>query len=169
MNAPKIRVMVIRDLKTNDIVYGQIIHDENKASETTSVPSTNSVVDAYLKEFCSGCYVANSVLPVADDFKGTACTVAEKKGMREYAVVVKILELPVDNEKVSQYYSKEIEWNAARELHRGNPDPRYTDLDVEAAERDIFWKTFKNTFTLVCLAVLVVALVGTMLGDKDKT
>lgn len=173
MSTYTVRVMIIKDMDSKEEVYGQIIHDEYLSDPADPIISTDSVVRTYMSEFCSDCYVRDSKLEtglIPDAFEGRVAYVAEQAGMKEYAVLVKILKRPVDFTEVLTYHNKSFkEWNAALEIYRGNPDPRVLDEpDLKDTQAEISWNVFKQTFGLVCLAMLVSLLVGSF-NSSDRT
>lgn len=173
MSTYSVRLMIVRDLDTKEEVYGQMIHDEYLTDEFDPIGSTDQVVRAYMAEFCSGCYIRNNKLEqgtLSDTFEGVVAIVAEQAGMKEYAVVVKLLYRPVDNRGVIEYHNKSFkEWNAALELYRGNPDPRVIDEpDLKDTQSEISWNVFKQTFALVSLVMLIMILAGSF-TNKDRT
>ena len=168
------RLMVIRDTDSKEEVYGQIIHDDYRENELAPVGSTDAVVRAYMAEFCSDCYICNNKLdagPLPDSFEGRVATIASEMGTKEYSVVVKILKRPVDEREINKYHDKSFnEWEAALELNRGNPDPRVLDEpDLEDVKREVFWNVFKQTFALVCLAMVASLVAGSIIGDDKRT
>lgn len=168
------RVMVIRDTDSKEEVYGQIIHDDYLEDTEAPSGSTDAVVRAYVAEFCSDCYIRDNVFdkgPLPDTFEGRVATVAAEPGMKEYAVVVKILNYPVDTQEINEYHNKSFnEWEAALAIHRGLPDPRVLDEpDLKDTQRKVSWNVFKQTFALVCLAMVASLVVGSFTGDNNRT
>lgn len=171
MTSSVMRVMVIRDTDSKEEVYGQIIHDEHHANELDPIGSTDAIVRAYMAEFCSDCYVRDNLLDkgqLPDSFEGRVATVADEAGMKEYAVVVKILSRPVDTLEIIEYHNKSFkEWEAALAIYRGQPDPRvFDEPNLEDIQSEVSWNVFKQTLALVCLAMVVSLVVGSFIDDK---
>lgn len=170
MEPRPLRLMIVRDTDSKEEVYGQIIEDEFP-DDDSSVKSTDEVVRAYMAEFCSDCYIRNNLLdkgPLSNTFEGRVATVAEEAGMKEYNIVVKILNRPVDTQEIIEYHNKSFnEWEAALALHRGLPDPRVLDEPSHNdAQGEVSWNVFKQTFALVCLAMVASLVVGSFIDDK---
>lgn len=173
MAAFPMRVMVIRDTDSKEEVYGQIIHDDYPEREAAPSGSTDAVVRAYMAEFCSTCYVQDNKLdkgPLPDNFEGRVATIAEEAGMKEYAVVVKILNRPVDTLEIIEYHNKSFkQWEAALAIHRGLPDPRVLDEpDLKDVQAEVSWNVFKQTFALVCLAMVISLVLGSFIDDNKR-
>ena len=174
MTISPLRVMVIRDTDSKEEVYGRIIHDDVLENEPCPSGATDAVVRAYMAEFCSDCYIQDNQLDkgqLPDSFKGRVATVAAEAGMKEYAVVVKILSRPVDDLEIIKYHNKSFnEWEAALAVYRGEPDPRvYDEPDLVALQSEVSWNVFKQTFALVCLAMVVSLIIGSFTSDNNRT
>ena len=172
---PKFRVMVVIDTDTHQEVYGQVIHDDYLADEDDIVPSTDEVVRAYMQEFCTGCYTRNNRLhdgPLTNDFDGRVVTVAEEAGMKEYHVVVKVLERPRDEREIWNYTSKDYnEWRPAAAAYRGEEDTRRLDEDgvsLATEQDEWWWKTFKYAISCVTLAMVLTLVVGTLASNNRR-